>query len=128
MQKKRLLHFTSKPSTNEDAKMRDGNVFSHVCLSFSSRGVPVQGPNSPSVQVLLANSSPSVQGLSPPAPTRPPDMFKLVHYEAQTVDKWVVGIQLKCLLVHYLFANNLLVTVNKQKVHSNLFLSALFLL
>ena len=28
-------------------------------------------------------------------------MFKLVHYEAQTVSKWVVGIQLKCLLVVY---------------------------
>ena len=30
-----------------------------------------------------------------------PNMFKLVHYEAQTVSKWVVGIQLKCLLVVY---------------------------
>ena len=42
-----------------------------------------------------------------PAPTpppdstghQPPDIFKLVHYEARTVDKWAVSILLECFLV-----------------------------
>ena len=36
--------------------------------------------------------------------SRPPPMLILVHYEAHTVDKRVVGILLECFLVHFYFS------------------------
>ena len=60
-------------------KLREVNVFSHVCLLVSHsvlRGIPVRAP---AWCPLL---------YTPP----PPDMFKLAHYGAQTVDKRAVGI------------------------------------
>ena len=59
-------------------KLREGNVFSRVCLSvcLSVQEVPVQGPNLSHLGI-----------------------FELVHYEAQTFGKRAVGIRLKCLLV-----------------------------
>ena len=72
----------------------EGNVFSRVC--------PL---------VILFTCSPCTKFCSPGIfkivhlglhCTAPPfhllDMFKQVHYEAQTVSKWLVGIQLKYLL------------------------------
>ena len=37
--------------------------------------------------------------LAPVYTGTPLDPFKLVHYQALTVRKWVVGIRLKCLLL-----------------------------
>ena len=63
-------------------KLREGTVFSCVCLSFClpTGEVPVHGP------------SPAA------SPTPPQYMFKLVHYEARTVKRQAVGIQPKCFL------------------------------
>ena len=84
-------------------KLREGNVFSHVCPSMSysvNLDLIVQGPHSP-----------------PPPPPRPPEMFKLVQnrplctgrslpeifkldlYESRTAGKRAVGFQQKCLIV-----------------------------
>ena len=96
--------------------MRKGNVFSHVCpsvnYSIHGAGVPVQGFASPRTGPWLQPLS--VQDPCPyhtplPGPAlhpdmfilvRLPNMFKLVHYEARTVGKPVVGIRLKCLLLY----------------------------
>ena len=81
-------------------------------ILFMGAGVPVQesGPTSPSVQSVQSpgpDPAPSpnifklVQYLTvqEPIPTHPhSDMFKLVHYEVQTVCKLTVYIQLKYLL------------------------------
>ena len=62
----------------------EGIIFSRarVCLF---RGVPVQA--------------------LPPNQLPPPDILKLVQTVALTVNKWVVGIGLKCLLVGGAYAN-----------------------
>ena len=97
-------------------KLLEGNVFSPVCLSvclFRGKGSlyrawalnhPAKGPSlhpfftgcshtlsewSPSLNPSLLNLDLTVQLL-------PLDMFKLVHYAAQTVHKWVVKFRLKC--------------------------------
>ena len=89
----------------------------YVCQSFCPRGslyrarswLPVQGP-APQTCSNLCKLGPTVQVHAP----LPPDMFKphctgflvlpssghvqTFHFEAQTVGRRVVGIQLKCLL------------------------------
>ena len=76
-----VMHHYLLPS-----KLRESNVFSHVCLSFfcpHGGGVPTAQDPSRFLH-------------------RPLDKFKLVHYEARTVGKRAVGILLECFLV-YLF-------------------------
>ena len=74
-------------------KLHEGNVFSHVCLSFCHsvhRGShvthgPAQGPLCP--------------GPLPPCTWTPPDIFKLVHYETRMVGQRAIRILLECFLV-----------------------------
>ena len=58
--------------------LQEGNIFSYVCQS-------VQGP----FAAQDSNPSPPVQGPGPQY------MFKLVHLEAEAIEKSVVGIRLK---------------------------------
>ena len=72
----------------------EGNVFNHVYQSFSPW---LEGPCAGSWP-----PRPYVQGPAPLCTGQWPhlsDMFKLVHYESQTLGKRTVGIRLKCLLV-----------------------------
>ena len=76
-------------------KLHEGNVFSRVFHSVRGRQVdPGQGPDTLYVQDR-GSSAPLYRALLLPLP----DMFQLVHNEEWTVGKWVIGIQLKCLLV-----------------------------
>ena len=78
----------------------------HLCLSFcSGKGITVKGLCSPLPQLYRAPVPAPEEG---PAP---PDMFKLVHYEARTIGKWVVGIRLKCLLIVVKIALNQLLNI-----------------
>ena len=86
-----------------------GIVFSYVRVFLSIHCFStVQGPDPVSLCIWpwlpphnlpymfkLAQLVPHRTGSWPP----PPDMFKIVYYEAQTFGKRVVCIQLKCLLV-----------------------------
>ena len=78
--------------------MREGNVFSPVCLF--TKVVAVQGPV-PNMFKLVQLGLHCTAGHVQTCSTRtPPDMFELVHYyEAWTVGKRAVGIRLKCLIV-----------------------------
>ena len=103
----------------------EGNFFTRICLSLClsivRRGVPTQGPGLPlhwaSIPPLpldtalvpvpppqtcsnLFNLDLSVHG---PTPLPSVDTFKRVHFKAQTVRKWAVGIRTKCLLVYSFF-------------------------
>ena len=57
-----------------------------------------QGPLGPPLYMAhhCTGTLPHPTGTPPP-----PDMSKLVHYEAHTVGKWVVRILLECFLVIY---------------------------
>ena len=57
---------------------------------------PIQDP-SPSVLLAMLKCFQFRPHFKRPRPL--PNVFKLVHYEVQTVDKRAVGIRLKCLLV-----------------------------
>ena len=72
--------------------MPEGNVFSHVCLSFCSLRGRGRGPRG-SVQTCSLEEHP-----------RPLDLFKCIHYVAYTsIRKRVVGLRLKCFLVTDVF-------------------------
>ena len=118
----RRSHFY-RPQT----KLGEDNVFSRVCMSvclfiggeWVGRGFIVQGPALPlSSQDPKSTPRtvphPPAQGPNPrpvqtcstwispfraPAPP-PPNMLKLVHYEACTLDKWAVGILLDAFLLN----------------------------
>ena len=94
-------------------KLREGNIFSRVCLSVHSRGslyrtsAPAPsctGPWLPQNRAL-AFLSPDMFKLGPHCSgLRPlPNTFKLVHYDIQTIRERAVGIRLKCLLVWNVF-------------------------
>ena len=66
--------------TRNCTKLRESNVFSHVCLSFCPQE---KGPCRGSWL------QPSTLCIVPPTPPPPhPDTFKLVHYEAMTVGRF----------------------------------------
>ena len=81
-------------------------VRSHVTINHDALDIIKQGPP-PLAQVLPLCRNP--QDLAPRTYSNlfnldltiqgPPDMFKLVHYEAHTVCKRVVSILLECFLV-----------------------------
>ena len=87
-------------------KLRDGIFYS--CVS-SQEGITVQGPSPAPMYKAIAPPvqshgpdprSVQVPGLSLPTGLQPPlDMFKLIHFEGQTVGDQAVGILLKYLLV-----------------------------
>ena len=89
-------------------KLRQGNVVSRVCSTFCPQGwvtcdhysslyrtPPQSWP--PQHETSLYRDTPLALAL-PPAMALP-DMLKLVHYEACTVDKRAVRILLECFLV-----------------------------
>ena len=78
-------------------KLREGNVFSHVCLSFCSQVAGSPHPSSPVQGFSLA--PPRHLQLRPHYTRIPIPPFKFVPYKAQTVGKRAVNTLLKCLLV-----------------------------
>ena len=89
-------------------KLREGNVFSRVCVCVCvfSEGEWDQGPDpatSKAPQSPLQGFAPlgHVQTCSTWTPL-PPDIVKLIHYETRTVGERALGILLKCLVVSYM--------------------------
>ena len=87
-------------------------AITHDTLDLTTQGLPWPYPVRPPVQEViqscckLLNLDITVQGY-PHAQTcstwsslcnHPPNLFKHVHYEAHTIDKWAVGILLECFL------------------------------
>ena len=92
---KNIKYFHYRPPT----KLREGNVFRHVHLFTWGGGRFLHtGPRShtyPFPDILkLVQFRPHYTGTTQ-------NMFKLIHYQAQTVEQRVVGIQLKSFLVIY---------------------------
>ena len=90
-------------------KMREGNVFSHACLSVilftgsqahSPTPPPCPGPQSCPLPWRVQTYS---NWTSLYKDTLPQNVFKIIHYEARTVSKRAVGIRLECLLVYVVF-------------------------
>ena len=99
-----LLYFTNN-FYRLPTKLRDGYVFSRVCLSvilFTGRGIPCDhypqfiGPHHTVTPPNTHTPDIAPHGTGTPPP---PDMFKLVHYAARTVGKRTVGILQECFLV-----------------------------
>ena len=87
-------------------KFRESIVFSHVCLSVCSHGIPsyrapllCTEPAPPLDMFKLVQLGPHCTG----TPPLPQDIFKLVHYDAHTVGKLAVGILLEYFLVQRKF-------------------------
>ena len=76
-------------------KLRDGKFFSRVCLSLCSQLYPCDQCGPDQTYSLQKPTIVHLEELPPPQ-----TCLNLLNYVAQTyVPKWVVDIQLKCLLV-----------------------------
>ena len=101
--------------TAHQTKLREGNVFSHICWSFAPLRVHVtinhdvldliiQGLTL--YRVLLTRHIHTCSTWTSLYGNPPLHMFKLVHYKVRTVDKRVIGILLECFRVHSIFVLN----------------------
>ena len=85
-------------------KLREGNIFSRVCLSFCPQGSPHTGPRPWPWPPAITTPYRDFPWPCPPPPlqytvTPHPDIFEVVYYVACTLGKQALDIRLKYLLV-----------------------------